>query len=52
MEASELIHEVSEPVEPAEDREGEAAGNNVRNAPEPTTTTTMTPSMSRPSASR
>ncbi len=35
MEASDLIHEVSEPVEPAEDREGEAAGNNVRNAPEP-----------------
>ncbi len=32
MEASELIHEVSEP---AEDREVEAAGNNVRNAPEP-----------------
>ncbi len=35
MEANELIHEVSEPVEPPEDREVEAAGHNVRNAPEP-----------------
>ncbi len=35
MEASDLVHEVSEPAERAEDPEGEAAEFTVRNAPEP-----------------
>jgi ribonuclease E len=34
MEASDLVHEVSEPVEPAEDRGGEAAELTVSSAPE------------------
>ena len=34
MEASDLVHEVSEPVEPAGDREDEAAEITVRTAPE------------------
>ena len=35
MEASDLVHEVSEPADPSEDHEGEAENLTVRSAPEP-----------------